>query len=158
MLSSGYTDKEIIDKLKLNRSTYYKYKARVYKAFGNIAKQKTHQTIEMEASILKDRYIRLFRTLELRIADRNERLGDTAYAAEVASQIGLAILRLETEGLKYSEQKRLEQDAKKALIHNVGRDNGSARPNIAIQGDAPIIEYDGSELPEYPPKDQADVY
>src|SRR5690242_2562343 len=88
----GYTDKEIMQDLNLKRRTFYYYKAKVCKMFGNIAEKKTEQTLEFEAQILKDRYIRLYRNLEMKVTDpKIIKLRDVANASEVAAMIATNI-------------------------------------------------------------------
>ena len=87
-LSDGYTDSEIMKDLNLKRSTFYVYKSKLFKVFGDIAKKKTEESLELEAELLKDRYIRLFRRLELKIHEPGNELGDMAAACDTAYLIG----------------------------------------------------------------------
>jgi hypothetical protein len=61
--AAGYTDKEIMQDLKLKLRTFYNYKAKVGRMFANIA-EKNYKVLEFEMQILKERYTRLFRSLE----------------------------------------------------------------------------------------------
>lgn len=107
--AAGFTDREIIADLKLAQSTFYRYKAKLYKRYGKIAERKTDQVIELEAELLKERYIKLYRNLEQKItdADNTDDLNAIANATEVATLIATNIFRLEVEGLK-ARQIRLE--------------------------------------------------
>jgi hypothetical protein len=101
--------------LKLKRRTFYYYKAKVCRMFGNIAEKKTEQALEFEAEILKDRYIRLFRNLEHRATNRNIKLRDVANASEIAAMIATNIFRLEVEGFRARKTRReLKQGEQKA--------------------------------------------
>ena len=88
-LAAGLTDKEIMQDLQIKRRTFYNYKAKVSRMFGNIAEKKTEQKLEFEAEMLKERYLRLFRNLEQRImkADDSQSHGlqEIANASEVAA-------------------------------------------------------------------------
>lgn len=108
-LAAGFTDREIITDLKLSQATFYRYKAKLYKRYGKIAERKTDQVIELEAELLKERYIKLYRNLEQKItdADNTDDLNAIANATEVATLIATNIFRLEVEGLK-ARQIRLE--------------------------------------------------
>lgn len=108
-LSNGQTDREIIAALNIPRTTFYSYKKRLYNQYGRIAEKKTEQIIELEAELLKDRYLKLYRNLEDRIikADSAESLQEIASAAEIAALLATNIFRLEVEGLR-SRQTRLE--------------------------------------------------
>ena len=68
-LSAGYTDREIMKDLKIPRSTFYRYKAKIFSIFGDLAAKKTEKVLEFESEILKDSYIRLYRNLETRVMD-----------------------------------------------------------------------------------------
>jgi hypothetical protein len=115
LLAAGYTDKEIMTSLKLKRRTFYYYKAKVCRIFGNIAEKNTEQVLEFEAEILKDRYIRLFRNLEQRATNRNTKLRDVANASEIAAMIATNIFRLEMEGFRARKTRReLKQGEQKA--------------------------------------------
>lgn len=114
-LAAGYSDKEIMQALNLKRRTYYNYKSKVCKMFGDIAEKKTEQVLEFEAQILKDRFMRLYRNLEQRATDRNTKLHDAANASEVAADIAKNILRLEMEGFMARQTRReLKQGEQKA--------------------------------------------
>lgn len=115
-LSNGQTDREIIAALNIARTTFYAYKKRLYAQYGRIAEKKTEQIIELEAELLKERYLKLYRNLEDRIikAETGESLQEIANAAEIAALLATNIFRLEVEGLrsrqtrtelKYAEQK-----------------------------------------------------
>jgi hypothetical protein len=114
-LAAGFTDKEIMADLKLKRRTFYYYKAKVCRMFGNIAEKKTEQVLEFEAEILKDRYIRLYRNLEQGTTNRSTKLRDAANASEVAAMIATNIFRLEVEGFRARKTRReLKQCEQKA--------------------------------------------
>jgi hypothetical protein len=120
-LAAGYTDQEIMDTLRLKRRTFYDYKARVYKIFGDLAMKKTEGRLEFEWNSLKDRYIRLFRNLEEKILAKDKKTGrgqDLKYvanASEVAALIATNILRLEFEAFNERQTRReLRQGEQKA--------------------------------------------
>jgi hypothetical protein len=115
-LAAGFTDKQIMQDLKLKRRTFYNYKAKVCRMFGNIAEKKTEQVLEFEAEILKDRYIRLYRKLEHRATNRSTKLRDAANASEVAAMIATNIFRLEVEGFRARKTRReLKQGEQNAI-------------------------------------------
>jgi hypothetical protein len=91
--------------------------------FGDIAKKKTEESLELEAEILKDRYIRLYRGLELKINEPSHGLGELAVATEVAAYLATNILKLEVEGLRARQGRWLQQSEQKAIryIGNVSR-------------------------------------
>ena len=112
-LAAGYTDKQIMQELNYKERTFYYHKAKVCAIFGNIAETKTEETLEAEAHILKDRFLRLYRHLEQNITNGNDRLSDKAQAAQVAAELGIKILQLEVEGFKARRLKQAEAKAAK---------------------------------------------
>lgn len=117
-ISEGYTDTEIMNDLKVKRATFYNYKRKIFNQYGDLAAKKTEQSLEFEAEILKDRYIRLYRALEQRIITKaadDESLADIALAAEVATFISTNIFKLETEGLRARQGRPLQFIEEKAL-------------------------------------------
>lgn len=114
-INAGYTDLEIMKNLNVKRQTFYDYKQKIFKRFGDIAAKKTDATLEFEADLLKDRYNRLFRNLELSVTDPSANLGDKALASEVAAFIATNIFKLEVEGLRARQGRKLQQNEQKAI-------------------------------------------
>ena len=116
-IAAGFTDKEIMQDLGLKRRTFYNYKAKVSRMFGNVADKKIEEKLEFEAEILKERYIRLFRNLEQKVTtDQSMNLRNAANASEIAAMIATNIFRLEIEGfMARKTRKELEQGKQKAL-------------------------------------------
>lgn len=100
-LSTGFTDSDIMNQLNISRGTFYAHKKRVYQVWGDIARRKTEECIAFEADLMKDRLIRIYRGLELRLNDsKNDPIKDVADASAIATQIATAIFKLDYEGLK----------------------------------------------------------
>lgn len=116
-LSDGYTDSEIMKDLNIKRATFYNYKARIFNLYGDLAAKKTEKSLEFEAEVLKDRYIRLYRALELRISShpKDEDIGEVAVATEIAAFICTNIFKLETEGLRARQGRPLQLTEQKAI-------------------------------------------
>ncbi len=114
-LAAGYSDKEIMQDLKLKRRTFYYYKAKVCRMYGNVAQKKTEQVLEFEAHLLKDRFLQLYRNLEQRVTNRDTKPRDAANATEVAAMIATNIFTLEVEGFMARQTRReLKQGEQKA--------------------------------------------
>ena len=120
-IAAGLTDKEIMQDLQIKRRTFYNYKAKVSRTFGNVTEKKMEEKLEFETEMLKERYLRLFRNLEERItkaddSPKSHGLQEIANASEVAAFIATNILRLEFEGFMARKTRReLEQGKQKAL-------------------------------------------
>lgn len=100
-LSTGFTDTDIMNQLNVKRATFYHYKKLIYQVWGDIARRKTEESIAFEADLMKDRLIRIYRGLELRLNDsKNDPIRDVAEASAIATQIATAIFKLDYEGIK----------------------------------------------------------
>ncbi|MFL6456069.1 MAG: hypothetical protein ACJ71G_03765 [Nitrososphaeraceae archaeon] len=80
-LAAGCTDKDVIKDLNLKERTFYYYKAEISRIYGDITAKKTEQALDFEAEVLKDRYLRLYRSLEQRIiggGDSNNNFGSSS--------------------------------------------------------------------------------
>lgn len=139
-LREGYTDSEIMHDLQLKRTAFYSYKSKIFKVFGDIAAKKTEQSLELEAELLKERYIRLFRTIELKISDGSITMPQVA-GADTAAAVATNIFRLEAEGLRARQGRglqRLEQQAVRYL--------GDLQPRLS----EPDFTHDKEESDEDP--------
>jgi hypothetical protein len=115
-LAGGYSDKEIMQDLKLKRRTFYYYKAKVCSMFGNIAEKKTEQVLEFEAHLLKNRLLSLLSSIEDRIKEKPKSLHDTTEAVGMAQDIAINIFKLEVEGFMARKIRReLKQSEHKAV-------------------------------------------
>lgn len=127
-INAGYTDLEIMKNLNINRNTFYDYKEKIFKIYGDVAAKKTEAALEFEADLLKDRYTRIFRNLmaDLSITDPSQNLGDKALASEVAALIATNIFKLEFEGLRARQGRTLRVNEQKAI-----RYIGSLQPGLS---------------------------
>lgn len=146
-LSDGYTDAEIMRDLKIKRTSFYSCKSKIFKQYGDLAARKLQQSLEFEAEVLKDRYIRLYRQLELKMNDKDESLADTAMAAEIAAFIATNIFKLEVEGLRARQGQRLASYEQKAIRYIQALPTEvSERDYAAVNADPSTVEHnDGSE-------------
>lgn len=124
-LSQGYTDSDCMVDLKIKRATFYKYKSNIFDIWGNISQMKSEQSIAFEADLLKDRLIRLYRLLDLRLHQNQDEddLSDIAEGASIAGQLAIAIFKLEYEGFRMKElrgTRELEQKAATSRLLNIG--------------------------------------
>jgi hypothetical protein len=102
LISIGYTDIDIMEKLHIKRSVFYYYKRKISIASAELQRRKSNDILSFEQQVLKDRLVRLFRILESRSVDRNTRSGDVALCVSIAQEIAINILKLENEGLRVS--------------------------------------------------------
>jgi ACT domain-containing protein len=103
-ISSGSTDKEIMQELGLKRANFYKYKAKIYKRSEAIQSKNSDKSLAFHQEILNDRLTRIYRALEERLADKNTKSRDVVKCASLAKDIAINIVRLKGEGLKASTE------------------------------------------------------
>lgn len=125
-INAGYTDLEIMKNLNVKRQTFYDYKQKIFKIYGDLAAKKTEATLEFEADLLKDRLTRIFRSLELGLTDQSTNLGDRAVASEVAGWLAMSILKLEFEGLRARQARAIRVNEQKAA-----RYLGTVQPRLS---------------------------
>lgn len=100
MLAMGSLDREIMEKLHLKKTQYYAYRARLYKESGELFDKTTDDELIHQKNILHERFIRLFRRLEL---DLNQ--GDISNSNRpglylAGESIATNIFKLNYEGLR----------------------------------------------------------
>jgi DNA-binding CsgD family transcriptional regulator len=99
-ICQGNTDKEIIEGLNIKERTFYYYKHKLYQMSAAIQAKKREEVMAFETQILKDRFTRLYRHLELKAASPNTKAGEVAKIAKTAQEIAVNILKLEGEGIR----------------------------------------------------------
>lgn len=100
MLAAGAVDREIMEKLKLKKTQYYAYRAKLYKESAQQFDRTTDDELVHQKEILQERFVRLFRRLELDLnqADVNNPTRPQLYLA--GQQIATNIFKVHYEGLK----------------------------------------------------------
>ena len=102
MISAGYTDREILDKLNVQQHNYRKYKDKIYKTSANAQANLTEDML----ITVEDRLIRWLSLLEVKAGEPTTRAAEAAACATVAQDIAIKILKLESEGWKQFSQKQ----------------------------------------------------
>jgi len=99
-LCDGETDFQIMTTLCLQERNYYKYKKRLEARLMEYQIKKTDDTIYLESQFFKNRMLTLYKALENQVTSDKTPGTDKAKCAEVASEIALDLLRLESENIK----------------------------------------------------------
>jgi hypothetical protein len=142
MLSQGYTDAEAMEALKLNYRNYWRYKAKLYKRSAEVQAKQNEATLIYEKDNLKERLIRIFRSMEICVNDHSLPARDRGYCAEVAHQIGVDILKLEVEGMRISSgaNRIVNNDQTRRLVEHTRQLEG--------KGDVVLYEPPATATPE----------
>ena len=102
MLLENRTQEDIAKELDLDRKTIYRYTIEIDNRYGDMQKQKTDNTIFTEAQLFKNRMLTLYRGLEKIVLtiDRSVTGGERAKCAEIAANIAIDVLKMESEGIR----------------------------------------------------------
>ena len=100
-LCNGETDLQIMNALCLQERNYYKYKKRLETLLMEYQRKKTYDTIFLESQLFKNRMLKLYKALENRVTSLDNTSGvEKAKCAEIAANIALDVLKMESEGIK----------------------------------------------------------
>jgi hypothetical protein len=103
MLLENKTNEQIASELKISVRTVQNYKQRIDKRYGDFQRSKTDNTLFMECQLFKNRMLSLYKGLERVVIsqdDRNISGTEKAKCAEVAANIAIDVLKMESEGLR----------------------------------------------------------
>ena len=122
LMVQGFTDLELMKTLQITERTFYRYKKKLYKKYGDLQRSKTEETIMLQQEVLFERLLSLFKQVELKIVqDRQIMRGDDLAAlTETARNLAVDLLKLETEGFR-STNIKLTQIATQDEIHHIIR-------------------------------------
>jgi IS30 family transposase len=121
LLLENKSQEEIARELNISTRTVARYYQRIEKRYGEMQRQKTDNTLFTEAQLFKHRMLNLFQGLEriVMTVDRNVTGMERAKCAEIAANIAIDVLKLESEGIKaVKELLGAEREAAKAAITN----------------------------------------
>lgn len=100
MLLESKTNEQIAHELNIGLRTVQRYTTELDKRYGQAQRQKTDDTLFMECQLFKNRMLTLYKGLEETVLSRQASGGEKAKCAEVAANICIDLLRMESEGIK----------------------------------------------------------
>ena len=102
MLLQNKTNEQIASELKISIRTVQNYKRRLEQRYGDYQIQKTDNTLFLECQLFKNRMLTLYKGLEKVVTslDRNVSGMERAKCAEMAANIAIDVLKMESEGIK----------------------------------------------------------
>ena len=102
MLIDNKSHEDIAKELNISTKTVYRYGVELDKKYGEMQRQKTEDTIFTEAQLFKNRMLKLYNGLERIVLtfDRNVSGVERAKCAEIAANIAIDVLKMESEGIK----------------------------------------------------------
>jgi hypothetical protein len=132
MLLESKTEEAIAKELGVSTRTIQRYKAILDQRYGEIWKQKTNGTLFLECNLFKNRMLKLYKALETKVLDDKTSGVETAKCAEVAANIAIDVLKLESEGIRAVKEGLVELAANKNThppLSNLRNDNDDAGPS-----------------------------
>ena len=100
LLLENKSQEEIARELHISTRTVARYSQRIDKRYGQMQRQKTDDTLFLEYNLLKNRLLTLYKALENQVVSDKTSGTEKAKCAEVAANICLDVLKLESEGIK----------------------------------------------------------
>jgi hypothetical protein len=100
MLLENKTNEQIASELKISIRSVQNYKRRLEQRYMTYQRQKTDDTMFLECNLLKNRLLTLYKALETQVTSQNTSGTEKAKCAEVAANIALDVLKMESESIR----------------------------------------------------------
>jgi hypothetical protein len=99
LLLENKSQEEIARELHISTRSVARYYQRIEKRYGQMQRQKTDNTLFTEAQLFKHRMLNLYKILEKKAEDPKVNGNECAKCCEVASNIAIDVLKIESEGI-----------------------------------------------------------
>jgi hypothetical protein len=106
LLLENKNQEEIARELHISTRSVARYYQRIENRYGEMQRQKTYNTIFLESQLFKNRLLHLYNILEKKAQDPKVNGNECAKCCEVASNIAIDVLKMESEGIKAVKQGR----------------------------------------------------
>lgn len=123
MLLENKTNEQIVSELKISVRTVQNYKQRIDKRYGDFQRSKTDNTLFMECQLFKNRMLTLYKSLEETVMSDKSSGTEKAKCAEIAANIAIDVLKLESESIKAVKELMSVEKKKITLFNNLRNDN-----------------------------------
>jgi Bacterial regulatory proteins, luxR family len=100
LLLENKTQEEIAHELNISTRTVARYSQRIDQRYGEIQRQKNDDTLFLECHLFKNRMLNLYKALETKVLSDKTSGTETAKCCEVAANIAIDVLKMESEGIK----------------------------------------------------------
>ena len=100
MLLESKTEEAIAKELGVSTRTVQRYKIILDQRYGAIWRQKTKDTLFLECNLFKNRMLKLYRALEDIVTSDTTTAVEKVRCAEVAANIAIDVLKMESEGIR----------------------------------------------------------
>jgi hypothetical protein len=130
MLLEDKTQEEIAHELNISTRTVSRYSQRIDQRYGEAQRQKNDDTLFLKCHLFKNRMLNLYKALETKVLDDKTSGTETAKCCEVAANIALDVLKLESEGIRA---------VKEGLVLAANKHTPSLNNNLRNENDDDII-------------------
>ncbi len=100
LLLENKSQEEIARELHISTRTVARYSQRIEKRYGQMQREKTDNTLFLEYNLLKNRLLTLYKALENQVVSDKTSGNEKAKCAEIAANICIDVLKMESEGIK----------------------------------------------------------
>ena len=100
LLLENSSQEEIARELNISTRSVARYYQRIENRYGEMQRQKTYDTIFLESQLFKNRMLQLYNILEKKAQDPKVNGNECAKCCEVAANIAIDVLKMESEGIK----------------------------------------------------------
>ena len=138
MMLENKTQEEISHELNINVRTVQRYYQRLDKRYGDIQREKTDDTLFLECTLFKNRMLTLYKGLENSVLSDKTSGTEKARCAEVAADIAIDVLKMESEGIKAVKNLAAKNEQGKNILDNLRNQS----KNGYGDGESNIKEYD----------------
>lgn len=152
MLLESKTEEAIAKELGVSTRTVQRYKLILDQRYGDIWKQKTNDTLFLECNLFKNRMLKLYKSLEDVVTSDKTTGVEKAKCAEVAANIAIDVLKLESEGIK-AVKELLSKIVAAATIENK---NNAPLNNLSKYDDAHGSDNNSRHRHNQPDEEQED--
>ena len=106
LLLENNSQEEIARELNISTRSVARYYQRIENRYGEMQRQKTYDIIFLESQLFKNRMLQLYNILEKKAQDPKVNGNECAKCCEVAANIAIDVLKMESEGIKVVKQGR----------------------------------------------------
>ena len=99
LLLENKSQEEIARELHISTRSVARYYQRIENRYGEMQRQKTFDTIFLESQLFKNRMLQLYNILEKKAEDPKINGNECTKCCEVASNIAIDVLKMESEGI-----------------------------------------------------------
>ena len=132
LLLENKSQEEIARELHISTRSVARYYQRIENRYGEMQRKKTYDTIFLESQLFKNRMLQLYNILEKKAQDPKVNGNECAKCCEVAANIAIDVLKMESEGIHkvvkdalIAEKEATRRGSSSAISDNSNSDNSS---------------------------------